>query len=71
MNITLAQTQKLLTGNHSFSQFGFSLLVTRLKGIYAKDQSAAKLQSCLDEINAFLGKYSAIMTEDFAVISKF
>jgi len=70
MKITPAQTQKILTGDHPFSQLGFSMLVTRLKGIYAKDPSQATLQKCLDEMNAFLQKYGAIMAADYAIISE-
>jgi len=69
MNITLVQTQKILLGGYTFSQLGFSLLITRLKGIYAKNPSQVVLQKCTDEINAFLQKYGAIMAKDFSIIS--
>ena len=70
MNITPDQTKKLLTGNLTFSQLGFSMLVTRLKGVYAKDSSPAVLQNCVNEINAFLQKYASIAGSDMSVISK-
>lgn len=70
MNITPEQALKLLCGNYTFTQLGFSMLVTRLKGIYAKDSSQATLQKCVDEINLFLRKYSAIISKDIAVISQ-
>ena len=70
MNITPVQTEKLLSNNLTFSLLSFSMLVTRLKGIYEKDTSQEKLQSCANEINAFLQKYGAIMQKDCAVISK-
>jgi hypothetical protein len=70
MNVTSAQTQKILTGNSTFSQLGFSMLLTRLKGVYTKDSSQASLQKCTEEINAFLQKYAPIMVSDFATISK-
>lgn len=70
MNVTLQQTEKLLKGSQSFSQLGFSMLLTRLKGIYAKDSSPATLQSCMKEINAFLDKFKGIMGGDYAIISK-
>ena len=70
MRVTLAQTQRILQGNHTFSQLGFSLLITRLKGVYAKDPSQTMAQNCTNEINAFLEKYSAIMSDDSAIISK-
>ncbi|MCL2125980.1 MAG: hypothetical protein FWH33_08350 [Oscillospiraceae bacterium] len=70
MNVTLAQAEKILKGNHTFSQLGFSLLITRLKGIYSKDSSHDTVQTCMSEINMFLDKYSAIMSSDFTIISK-
>ena len=70
MNITPAQAQKLLTGNQMFSQLGFSMLITRLKGAYAQNPSQASLQKCVDEINMFLNKYSSIIAADLTIISK-
>ena len=70
MNLTSAQAQKLLSGSHTFTQLGFSMLITRLKGIYAKDSSPTSLQKCTGEINEFIKKYSVIMSADFTVISK-
>ena len=70
MSITPEQAQKLLRGSYTFNQLGFSMLITRLKGIYARDSSEAALQMCVDEINVFLQKYSAIITKDVAVISQ-
>ncbi len=68
MKITQVQAQRLLTGKQSFSQLGFSMLLTRLKGLYAKDPS--KLNVMTDEINAFLCKFASIMTADYAAIVK-
>ncbi|MDR0379266.1 MAG: hypothetical protein LBI62_04885 [Candidatus Accumulibacter sp.] len=70
MNATTTQVQKILTGNSTFSQVGFSMLLTRLKRTYSKDPSPASLQKCADEINAFLQKYAPIMAADYATISK-
>jgi hypothetical protein len=70
MNVTPVQAQKILTGSSTFSQLGFSMLITRLKGVYSKDSSQATLQKCADEINAFLQKYAPIMASDFAIIAK-
>jgi hypothetical protein len=69
MNVTIEQTEKLLKGNQSFTQFGFSMLLTRLKALYGSDPSQDTLQSCMSEINMFLGKYAAIMSSDFATIN--
>ena len=71
MNITTVQAKKILTGNHSFSQLGFSMLVTRMKKIYGNDPTPQTLNRCTDEINAFLTKYQMIMESDYAIISQF
>ena len=70
MTVTPAQTQKILQGNHKFSQLGFSLLVTRLKGIYSKDPSQAVLENCTNELNVYFEKYKAILTADLSLISQ-
>lgn len=70
MNISTLQAQKVLTGNHSFVQLGFSMLITRMKNVYSKDPTPQTLQKCTDEINTFLLKYQSIMGEDFATVSK-
>ena len=70
MSITADQAKKILVGNYTFSQLGFSMFVTRLKGVYAKDSSQEVLLRCTAEINTFLGKYKIIMGADFAVISQ-
>ena len=70
MTVTAMQTQKILSGNLKFSQLGLSMMITRLKSIYAKDSSQAVLQSCTDEINLFLKKYGAILSADYSIISK-
>ena len=68
MTVTPMQAQKILTGSHKFSQLGFSMLITRLKGRLAKDADA--LQNCSNEINTFLQKYGATMPADLSIISK-
>ncbi len=68
MKINSTQAQKLLTGNQTFSQLGFSMLLTRLKGQYAKDPSS--LSKYTAEINTFLSKFTAIMAADYAIIAK-
>ena len=69
MVVTPAQVQKVLAGNHTFKQLGFSMLLMRLKTLYSKNHSPSTLQICVDEINAFLKKYEAIMSADYAVFS--
>ena len=68
MKVSTLQVEKILKGNQSFSQLGFSMLITRLKGQYAKDPS--KLGSCTEEMNAFLNKFSSIMVADYSIIEK-
>ena len=70
MTITLEQARKLLTSDLSFTQLGFSMMLTRLKALYAKDSSQSTLQNCTSEINEFLGKFKVIMSVDYAAISK-
>ena len=70
VNITTMQAKQVLSGNYTFTQLGFSMLITRMKGIFAKDPTSATLQRCTDEINSFLTKYSSIMEQDFNAISK-
>ena len=70
MQLTSEQTEKLLCGNYSFSQLGFSMMVTRLKTVYAKDPSQAALQKSTGEINLFLDKFKSAMVNDFATIAE-
>jgi len=65
MKVTHAQVKKVLTGNYTFTQLGFSMMLTRLKSVYQKDQSQSNLQYCVDEINVFLDKFSMIMSNDY------
>ena len=68
MKITSAQTEKLLKGSQTFSQFAFSMLMTRLKGLYSKNPTPATVSSCAEEINKFLAKFHSIMSVDYAII---
>ena len=70
MSITPPQTKKLLLEDRSFSQLGFSMLLTRLKGLYAQDPSEESLHNSMIEINMFLGKFKGIMKNDCEIISK-
>ncbi|MDR0324685.1 MAG: hypothetical protein LBI19_01145 [Oscillospiraceae bacterium] len=68
MAVTIQQVRKLLQGQHTFSQLGFSMLLTRLKFLYANEPAPETLENCAKEINAFLGKYHTVMAADIAVI---
>ena len=67
---TLKQTEKLMLGNHNFSQLGFSMMITRLKTRYSRDPSPAMLQRSMEEINAFLEKFKSVMANDYAIVEK-
>ncbi len=68
MKVTPQQAKKLLTGNLTFSLLGFSMMITRLKTLYARDPS--KLDSFTAEINKFMSSFSSVMTDDYAIIAK-
>ena len=68
MKVTIQQTEKLLKGDQKFEQFAFAMMLTRLRERYAKDSSQVTVESCAEEINAFLGKNQAIMAADYAII---
>ena len=70
MTVSILQMEKLLKGQYTFKQWGFSMLLTRLKQDYAGTPTAENLEICVDEINAFLNKYKAIMAEDYALIEQ-
>jgi hypothetical protein len=70
MKVTLQQAEVIMKENLAFSQLAFSLLVTRLKTLYAKSPSEATLQNCSDEINKFLGKFEKVMAKDYSIIEK-
>ena len=70
MKISMIQAQKVLNGNQSFMQFGFAMMITRLKTQYAKNPTQSTLQACTDEINGFLEKFASIMGADYETITK-
>lgn len=70
MKVTPQQTEKLLLENHSFSQLGFSMMLTRLKGIYAANPSPVVLETSMNEINMFLDKFKGVLKNDYNLILK-
>ena len=70
MGVTLQQAEKILRKDQIFAQLGFSMMIARLKKTYARNPSPEILQSCADEINAFLDKFKSSMGGDYAVITK-
>ena len=69
MKVTIQQTEKLLKGNQAFTQLGFSMMLTRLRTLYAKNPSQDTLQSGMNEINVFLEKFTTIMNADYSIIA--
>ena len=69
MKVTKQQMQKILASKCTFTQLGLNMLVTRLSGLYAKNPTDQVLMQCVDELNAFIGKYQAIMQKDCETIS--
>ena len=70
MKISIYETIKLLKGNQTFTQLGFSMLLARLRNQYTQDSSEACLRRCSDEINAFLSKFVKVMAKDLESIFK-
>jgi len=70
--VQLSQEQmvKLLKGNYTFSLWSMSMLITRLKGVYAKDSSSTSLEKCTGEMNAFVNKFRGVMGNDYALLQK-
>lgn len=68
MKVTPEQVERLLRENHVFTQFGFAMLVGRLKVVYAKNSSQEVLQELTDEVNRFLKKFEDTMANDYEVI---
>ena len=70
MNITPQQAEKVLKGELSFSQLGFSMMIARLRKEYIRNPSQATLHNCAEEMNLFLGKFNKAMNNDYEVIAK-
>jgi predicted hydrocarbon binding protein len=68
--ITVQQTEKLLKGSQTFSYLSFSMLLMRMKMLYAGDSSNATLQRCAEEIGAFLEKFKSNMSADILTLQK-
>jgi len=68
MILTPAQTEALLCGDYSFSHLGFSMMLTRLKTIYAASPSEETLEKSTAELNVFLNKFKGIMKKDYDVL---
>jgi len=71
MKVTLQQTERLfLEEDLSFNSLGFSMLVTRLKVLYAKDPSEHTLKECNSALNAFFDRFRVGMDDDYEIITR-
>ncbi|MCL2182507.1 MAG: hypothetical protein FWB85_03440 [Chitinispirillia bacterium] len=70
MQLSPQQAEKLLKGNHAFSLWSLSMLITRLKGVYDINPTPEVLDSCCGELSAFITKFAKIMGKDYTLIEK-
>jgi len=72
MVVSDIQVKNVLDGKteRKFTQFGFSLLITRLTWTYKNNSTDAVLQECTKEINSFLKKYEPVMKNDYELFVK-
>lgn len=70
MKLTSRQIEKLLKGNQTFSNSCFSMMLSRLREMYAQNPSTAVVQTAANEINTFLDKFKILMENDLSIISK-
>jgi hypothetical protein len=68
MNVSIQQMEKLLQGQYTFRQLGFSMLLTRLKSNYADEPTEENLEDCVSTLNAFLSKYSTLLADEIEII---
>ncbi len=68
--ITVQQVEKLLKNDYSFESLSFSMMLMRMKILYAEDNSPASLQSYVQEIDAYLEKFKSNMGTDILALQK-
>jgi len=52
------------------ANLGMNLLITRLQGRYSGNPTAEELERCVQEMKAFIAKYSSIMQKDLEALKK-
>jgi len=64
--------EQLIKGELKYksANLALNLLISRLQRKYAANKTPAELRNCLDEMKAFIEKYSSIMTKDIEEIKK-
>ena len=70
MPLTAQQVEKLLLGKYTFEHLNFSMMLMRMKMLYARDPSYSSLQNCTKEICDFLDKFKAHMSTDYAILAR-
>ena len=71
MQLTLQQTEKLFKGKEiNFNSLGFSMLITRLKVLHAKEPAEHTLENCNVAINSFLGRFKDAIADDYEKIAR-
>ncbi len=63
--------EKLLKkqAKYESTNLGLNLLIARLQRKYSANQSPAELNSCLQEMKAFLEKYPSIMKKELEILN--
>ncbi len=64
--------EKLIKGQAKYQSdnLGLNLLISRVQRKYAASRKPSELISCLEEIKAFLKKYSSITANDVEALKK-
>ncbi|HHW00407.1 MAG TPA: hypothetical protein GXX36_12740 [Clostridiaceae bacterium] len=64
--------EQLIKGELKYKSvnLALNLLISRLQRKYAANKTPAELTICLQEMKAFVEKYSSIMTKDIEEIKK-
>jgi CheY-like chemotaxis protein len=70
VTVTVEQTEKLLAGSYKFAQLGFSMMLMRMKTLYAKYPTQATLQTFAEEITSYIEKFKLLMAADYEIINK-
>ena len=70
MMITTQQAEKLLKNDYSFESLSFSMMLMRMKILYAEDDSHANLEQYTQEIDTFLEKFKPSMGTDLLTLQK-
>jgi CheY-like chemotaxis protein len=70
VTVTIEQTEKILTGESKFAQLAFSMLITRMKTLYAQYPTKVTLQTFSEEITTFVEKSKMTMARDYETITK-